>query len=319
MEIVERYDGEMGQNPARVNLDTKVCELNAPVFYALTPLQQKLVLAHEEGHLALNSVVDEIGADKYALEKYVGSEPYSLRKMVDALITFFEQCPGISDNRKRALIISALEIDAERYGNEHAQELLSEIKGDDRVANMAPAVIAAIISAAVALITMIRQTMFNVRARWFQGDLNGKKQTVDKEHMIDGAMEEYCNRLIAEHATGDTADGGELTIHEKLQSDEALLNNVHANLFNYFKDYNVCTPAFHKSSKKFYSSCKWAKEYVLSKRETCSNYVRKQYYAHNFTTDPRKKGGMASGGNLSRYLLLGIVAVVVLMLIKKRK
>lgn len=319
MEIEERYDGEMGQNPARVNLDTKVCEVNAPVFYALSPLQQKLVLAHEEGHLALNSVVDEIGADRYALEKYVGSEPYSLRKMVDALITFFEQCPGISDNRKRALIISALEIDVERYGNKHAQELLDEIRGDERIANMAPAIIAAIISAAVALITMIQQTMFNVRARWFQGDLNGKKQTVDKEHMIDGALEEYCNRLISEYATGDTADGGELAIHEKLQDDEALLNNVHANLFNYFKDYNVCTPAFHKSSKKFYNSCRWAKEYVLSKRETCSNYVRKQYYAHNFTTDPRKKGGIAGGGNISRYLLLGIAVVVALFMIKKRK
>lgn len=281
----------MGLNPARVNLDTRVIEVNAPVFYGLTPLQQKLVLAHEEGHVVLNSVDDEIGADKYALEKYVGSEPYSLRKMVDALCTFYDNLPGFPEERKKALIISALEIDVERYGNEHARALLDEIQDEPRVANMAAEAVMTLVLLAIkiagVIIGLCKTYLWGNRADWFVGDLKGTRENVSKHNLIDAAAKQYVADLVQKHGSSSYKDGGELKIREIILDKDEWVKQVHAYLYPYFKDDNVSTPAFHnKSCEHFYSKCSWAKDYVLSKQEYGVTCLRNIYYEAGWTQDP---------------------------------
>ena len=157
----------MGTNPASVNLDTKEIRVNAPLFGMYTPLQQKLVLAHEKGHVHYDTVDNEEWADRFALELLAGSEPQSLRKSVDALLGVLASCE-IPESRKKAVIISALRIDAERFGNEHAWQLLDELDKEAREANVITvAAVTAIVMAAIALIGLLQQTIFGKRAEWF--------------------------------------------------------------------------------------------------------------------------------------------------------
>ena len=308
--IRQVYSG-MGLNPARVNLDTRVVDVNAPVFYRLTPLQQKLVLAHEEGHVVLNSVDDEIGADKYALEKYVGSEPYSLRKMVDALCTFYDNLPCFPEERKKALIVSALEIDAERYNNEHARALLDEINNEPRVANLAAEAIAgivvAVVEAALAIVSFCMTYLWGNRADWFMGDLKGTRENVSKHNLIDAAAKQYVAELVQKHGSGAYKDGGELKIREIIRDKDEWVKQVHAYLYPYFKDYNISTPAFHKKScEHFYSKCPWAKEYVLSKQEYGITCLRNIYYEAGWTQDPEE------APKRSGWFWLVVAAIVVI-------
>lgn len=53
-------------------------------FYALPEFDQRFWLAHEEGHIELNTN-NEFKADEYAFNKLVNTEYQSLKKMVSAV------------------------------------------------------------------------------------------------------------------------------------------------------------------------------------------------------------------------------------------
>lgn len=311
---VKYVKGGIGETPARVNLDTRVVEVNAPVFYKLTPWQKKMVFGHEEGHVALDTVDDEIAADRYSIEKFAGSEAYSLRRMVDEMIVFFNQYPQIPESRKIAFIVSALEVDAERFGNEHAAELARLIKNEPRMASViAPVVLAAIIAAAVAAVQIIISTMFGKRGEWFRGDLTGKKDTNYRRSLIDDACDLVASQAVKLYSTNQRNDGGEGLVKAELNKDSYLLSKVHLALCDHFKDSNVITPSFYKSQNNFYKKCGWAKTYVLSHRERMLQVVR-DFYAGKGYKDPEKS---SSSSGVSLILIAAAVVAVILFLRKR--
>lgn len=313
---IKNVRGGIGDTPARVNIDTQVVEVDAPVFYTFTPWQQKMILGHEEGHVVLDTVDDEIAADRYSIEKFAGSEAYSLRRMVDEMIVFFNKYPQIPETRKKAFIASALEVDAEKFGNEHAAELACLIRNESGMAAICgidDAAFASILAVVVSVITTIASTMFGKRGVWFQGDLTGKKDTNYRRGLLDDACDLVATQAVKQYATSSRNDGGEGIVRNYLNQDSYITSQVHLALCDYFKDSNVITPSFYKSDKTFYNKCPWAKTYVLSKRERMLQLVR-DYYSGKGYKDPDKKSS-ASG---TTWIWVAAIAVGVYLLLKKR-
>ena len=315
---VRYVNGGLGRNnPARVDLDTGVVEVNAPLFRHYTPLQKKLVLLHEAGHVRYDTVDDEELADRYALEQVAGTVQYSLRRSVDGLLAILEQA-DVSEERKKKVIISALEIDAERFGNEHAKALLEEIRKEPRLANAAlsAAAIAAIVSAAIALIGFLQQTIFGKRAAWFAGDMGGKKRTQHKINLLQDACDSVGAKAIKLKATSQREDGGELLVYEQLDDDDWVYNEVHAALYTAFKDNNIFSPSFFRSRSKFYDKCGWAKEEIQDYLPTVRSYVRNEFAKKGYS-DPNSSGDnslsiASNGNNLLRYAVIGLVLLLIL-------
>lgn len=317
---VRYVKGGLGRNnPARVNLDTGVVEVNANLFRHYSPLQRELVLQHEAGHVYHDTVDNEELADRYALEQVAGTVQYSLRRSVDGLLEIFEKA-NVPEGRKKELIISALQIDAERFGNEHAKALLEEIRNEPRIANsLSVAAVTAIVSAAIALIGLLQQTIFGKRAEWFIGDMGGKKMTQNKINLLQDACDSVGAKAIKLKATSSREDGGELLVYEQLDDDDWVYNEVHTALYPAFKDNNIFSPSFFRSRDKFYKKCSWAKEEIQNYLPTVRSYVRNEFAKQGYS-GPNGSGGasglsIASGSSsLLRYVLIGLV---LLFIIKK--
>ncbi len=108
-------------NPARCNRATATIDINDKVWSKLTPLQQDWWMAHERGHIILNTG-DEIAADAYAFQQVAGSTPYSLIQIINAMRAVV---PGWQNDRHRAIQIQALHY-AARRGSTYASELLNK-------------------------------------------------------------------------------------------------------------------------------------------------------------------------------------------------
>lgn len=317
---VRYVKGGLGRNnPARVNLDTGVVEVNANLFRHYSPLQRELVLQHEAGHVYHDTVDNEELADRYALEQVAGTVQYSLRRSVDGLLEIFEKA-NVPEGRKKELIISALRIDAERFGNEHAKALLEEIRNEPRIANsLSVAAVTAIVSAAIALIGLLQQTIFGKRAEWFIGDMGGRKRTQNKINLLQEACDSVGAKAIKLKATSSREDGGELLVYEQLDDDDWVYNEVHTALYPAFKDNNIFSPSFFRSRDKFYKKCSWAKEEIQNYLPAVRSYVRNEFAKQGYS-DPNGSGGgsglsIASGSSsLLRYALIGLV---LLFIIKK--
>lgn len=307
----------MGINPARVNLDTHVVEVNAPLFNMYTPLQKNLVLGHEAGHVHYDTVDDEILADRYALELLAGSEPQSLRKSVDALLGVLAS-NEIPESRKKAVIVSALRIDAERFGNEHAWQLLDELSNEARVANViTAAAVAAIVAAAIALIGLLQQTIFGKRAEWFVGDMGGKKKNQRKMNFIEQACDSVGAKAIKIKASTAHEDGGYSDIIALLNDESWVLKEVHAALYPAFKDNNIFSPAFFRSEKKFYKKVSWAKGYIREYLPTVKQNVRDEFVKRGFQfKDEEIK--TAGESNSKRWLIIIVAALAAWFLFKRR-
>ncbi len=306
----------MGRNPARVNLDTHVVEVNAPLFNTFTPLQKNLVLAHEAGHVHYDTVDDEILADRYALELMAGSEPKSLRKSVDALLGVLAD-ERIPENRKKAIIVSALHIDAERFGNEHARQLLDELSKEARVANIAAESVAAIVMAAIALIGLLQQTIFGLRAKWFIGDMGGKKKTQNKIDLLEDACDSVGAKAIKIKTSATAPDGGYSAIIEQLNNESWVFKEVHVSLYDAFKDNNIFSPAFFRSEKKFYGKVKWVKGYIREYLPTVKQKVRDEFVKRGFQFkgEEIKTAGESNG---SRWIIIIVAALAAWFLFKRR-
>lgn len=317
---VRYVKGGLGRNnPARVNLDTGVVEVNANLFRHYSPLQRELVLQHEAGHVYHDTVDNEELADRYALEQVAGTVQYSLRRSVDGLLEILEKA-NVPEERKKELIISALRIDAERFGNEHAKALLEELKKDSRIAGAIGVVgVMAIIGAAISLFELLRQTIIGRRADWFIADLGGKKKTQYKINLLQDACDSVGAKAIKQKATSLREDGGELLVYEQLDDDDWVYNEVHTALYPAFKDNNIFTPSFFRSRDKFYKKCSWVKDWINEYMPTVREHVRDEYNKQGYS-DPNGGGGasslsIASGSSsLLRYALIGLV---LLFIIKK--
>lgn len=306
----------MGINPARVNLDTGVVEVNAPLFNTFTPLQKNLVLAHEAGHVHYDTVDDEILADRYALELMAGSEPQSLRKSVDALLGVLAD-ERIPETRKKAVIVSALRIDAEKFGNEHAMHLINELE-KERIANsITVAAVTGIVMAAIALIGLLQQTIFGKRAEWFIGDMGGKKKNQRKIDFIENACDSVGAKAIKLKANSTHEDGGYSAIIDQLNNEKWVFSEVHAALYPAFKDNNIFSPAFFRSESKFYKKVSWAKGYIREYLPTVKQQVKTEYVKRGFQfkDEEIKTAGESNG---SRWIIIIVAALAAWFLFKRR-
>lgn len=308
----------MGGNPARVNLDTGVVEVNAPLFNTFTPLQKNLVLAHEAGHVHYDTVDDEILADRYAIELMAGTEPQSLRKSVDALLGILAS-NEIPESRKKAIIVSALRIDAERFGNEHARQLLDELSKEARIANdlLLATAITSIVMAAIALIGLLQQTIFGKRAEWFIGDMGGKKKNQRKIDFIENACDSVGAKAIKLKANSTHEDGGYSAIIDQLNNEKWVFSEVHAALYPAFKDNNIFSPAFFRSESKFYKKVSWAKGYIREYLPTVKQQVKTEYVKRGFQfkDEEIKTAGESNG---SRWIIIIVAALAAWFLFKRR-
>lgn len=315
---VKYVEKGMGTNPASVNIDTKEIRVNAPLFSMYTPLQQKLVFGHEKGHVHHNTVDDEELADRYALELVAGSEPQSLRKSVDAFIGVLTSC-NIPESRKKAIIVSALRIDAERFGNEHARQLLVEFEKEARIANCGvTAMVCAIIAAAVALIGLLQQTIFGKRAEWFVGDMGGTKKNQTKINFIEQACDSVGAKAIKMKASSEYADGGYSVIISQLNNEAWVFNEVHAALYPAFKDNNIFSPAFFRSASKFYKKVSWAKDYIREYLPTVKQNVRDEYVKRGYQFKDEEIQTSSSTSS-RRNLVFIVAALLFVVFLFKRK
>lgn len=313
---VKYVEKGMGKNPASVNLDTRVIRANAPLFKTYTPLQKSVVVLHEKGHVHYDTVDNEELADRYALEMLAGSEPQSLRKSVDALLSVLADC-DVPESRKQAIIVSALRIDAERFGNEHARQLLIELDKEARDANMITvAAVTAIVMAAIALIGLLQQTIFGKRAEWFVGDMGGTKKNQTKINFLEQACDSVGAKAIKLKASSAHEDGGYSAIIEQLNNEDWVYKEVHAALYPAFKDNNIFSPAFFRSESKFYKKVSWAKSYIKEYLPTVKQNVRDEYVKRGY--DVRSEEEKASSTSNRKMLLVGVVLLVVLFLFKRK-
>jgi len=104
--VDEFPDGSL--TPARVSRPFKTIFINKKVFNDLPVAWQKFILLHEFGHIA-NDSSDEISADKFASDYFLGTEKYSLRNSVEVLENILnptfnsEHYRRIEAQKKRAL------------------------------------------------------------------------------------------------------------------------------------------------------------------------------------------------------------------------
>lgn len=297
MEVIVGDD--MGLNPASVNLDTDVARVNASSFRRFSAFLRRLVLLHEAGHVHFDNADDEALADRFALEALAGSEPESLRKSVTGLIEILGAC-NVPEVRLKNIVRTALKIDYERFGNEHAAMLLAELDG--RVANMDPVCISAIIAAAVAVTEMCVEHLFGRRAEWFQGDNQGVRKTAYRTEAV-----RLCTRIACAEIVENYCIEGEQAVLARLDNKSRMYGLVHWNLVAYLTDKSMFTRSF-RNSDNFYKekNCGWAKEVIDDEVA-----VQRQW-AHKLFVDAGLSTSNDGGNNRLWLVLIGLFVIIYL-------
>lgn len=95
---IYKSDGEMYDTPAAVDRDNATLFINPKLWFKLTRFQQNFVRLHEIGHLALDTDIEE-EADNYAFDRLVGTEPRSMKQMIETLETILD--PNRTGHRMR--------------------------------------------------------------------------------------------------------------------------------------------------------------------------------------------------------------------------
>lgn len=133
MEFSRVYPKRMGTNPAQVDRKTGELFVNPDVWPYLPDSFKTWILLHEEGHLKGGAngepTADELLADKYAFEHYVGTEKQSLRKSVLILHKTLPKHNQQQWNRIITMYARALEYDYRKFGNKVALKELEAIRG----------------------------------------------------------------------------------------------------------------------------------------------------------------------------------------------
>lgn len=111
---------ENPSNPARVNMQTGVLELNDQAMALLPEYAQRFVMAHERGHWH-GRTYNEHKADEYALGELALKQPNSLWHFVKSVRMVSRDDP----ERVNAATYKALKI-AAKEGSKEAQEIIND-------------------------------------------------------------------------------------------------------------------------------------------------------------------------------------------------
>ena len=297
MEVIVGDD--MGLNPASVDLDTHVARVNASLFERLSAFERRLVLLHETGHVVFDTVDDEELADRFAIEILAGCEPESLRKCVTGLIGILEAC-GVPDERLTAIVRTALKIDYERFGNEHAAMLLAELDG--RVASMGDALAGAIVQVAAQVMQFAVTELAGPRADWFKGDAGGTRQNEYKNECVRLCTRYYCASLVRDYYMQ-----GEQYIYNRLVNKSKTYSAVHMYLRDFLKDKSIFSRSF-ANEVNFYKekNCAWAKKVIDMEVESQKVWIHKAF------VDAGLVPGQ-SGNSRLWIVLIGLLAIIYLL------
>ena len=107
----------MFDTPAAIDRETATLFINPKLYFKLTRFQQRFVVLHEEGHLVLNTDIEE-EADAYAFDRLVGTEYRSMKQMIETLETILD--PNRLGHKLR---IDALYKRAIEWDRKHPQKL----------------------------------------------------------------------------------------------------------------------------------------------------------------------------------------------------
>lgn len=123
--MIYKYGKNMGNNPATVNIETGVVWINKPMWQQMTDYEKAIILLHEEGHYANNSL-DEIKADCYAISQYL-KDCNTPERRLQLKKTIFGIVPSDSENvqRKIAFVRNLLCYDSWANGNEDSKNALA--------------------------------------------------------------------------------------------------------------------------------------------------------------------------------------------------
>ena len=100
----------MYDTPAAIDRRAGIIYINPKLWFKLTPFQQKFIKLHELGHYYLNTDIEE-EADAYAFDRLVGTEPRSMKQMIETLETILDPNRTGHSIRIQTLYKRALEWD----------------------------------------------------------------------------------------------------------------------------------------------------------------------------------------------------------------
>jgi hypothetical protein len=116
----------MGETPAKVNRFTGIIKLNPDKWFKIAKPFRKFIIQHEKGHYYLNTS-DELLADSFASEHFLGSEKQSLKNSIRALSDVLPFNNPEHKIRLERQIKRALQYSWEHNGNKEAQKLLNQL------------------------------------------------------------------------------------------------------------------------------------------------------------------------------------------------
>jgi len=303
----------MGKNPASIDIVTGVITINVCVWKNLCPVQRQLLILHEMAHVELQTLDDEKACDRWALEKFAGSRPNSLRKALDAFERLLD-LPFMCEKRKDHIYLSLLEIDAERFNNPLARTKLEQWKnGSGMVANAV--VTASIITASIALVSLGTQTIIGRRNDWSRG--NNNSTTAVRDDILRGAVQVVIGQHVQQHGS-QGINAMQIFVRNRPRIQSLVFNAiVGAGTFN---DNNIFTRDWgRRGESDFFRSHPWARARIDHFADQVWADFKKTMIASGHRDDTPE--GKAEGLNISELLknplVLGGLGVLALGLIIK--
>lgn len=207
----------------------------------------------------------------------------------------------MKEYRLKGIVQTALEIDYERFGNEHAGMLLAELDG--RVASMDPMVAGALVNTASQVMSVAVSELMGPRADWFKGDAGGTRQNEYKNECIRLCTRYYCASLLKNYYVQ-----GEDYIYNRLLNKSRTYSAVHGYLRDYLKDKSMFSRSF-ANEVNFYKekNCAWAKKVIDQEVEVQRTWIHKAFVDAGLVPDEN------AGNNRIWILLIGILAIIYLL------
>lgn len=297
----------MWLNPASIDISTGVITINCDIWPKLSPVQRKLLILHEKAHFVLQTQYDEIACDRWALQKFVGSEKGSIDKAINAYRGLLYK-DYISIERKVQILKSIMEIDAKRFGNKRAEALLKQWKkGQGKTANE-PMTIMAITAVASALVSISTSTIFGKRNEWAKG--NNKKTTAARDALLRAHTGVVIGNYVVQYA-GVGINFIQNFVNDRQRVQELVFRDMVAK--GVFNDNSILTTNWaKKSANDFFKTYGWARAEINKYADEHWADLKKALIAGGHKNDiPGEESTSAN------WLLWGAIAIVGIILAKK--
>ena len=305
------FSNRMGLNPASVNLKTGVITINKNIWQRLSSVQKTLILLHEEAHYHLQTPDDEIACDRWALERFAGTQKKSLRKAVDAYADLLNK-DYIDNERKIQILKSVLAIDAKRFNNPRAQALLKNLENPGREANSATVVVGVVVGIA-SLVSMVANDIQKNRTEW--NKQNDSKKTAFRMTILNDTTHYVILDYIQKNAVH-----GVNHIQNMVKDRSQLQSDVHATMVKHgvlipgwLGMKNLTKPSVFFKSNNF----GWTREEINQFADKHWADLKKMLIVEGHKDDTPEAAAGGGLTNTTNWLLWGAVAIGGVVLLRK--